>query len=153
MRPLDRQAGDGIGAHVGERQILGACGGRSPEHRVHQARGARSPPPCQTHAGVDRGVGGHPVEEEELEEAQAKRHQHRRVERLPSRVQQLLQVMVEPPLPGEGAVDQAGDEGSVLLAERAGRQAVREQDVGKRVGALDSQQDLVRQRPGVGRPP
>src|SRR5205823_7589167 len=105
----------------------GVCG--APEDRVHEARGAASP--GQPDAAVDRRVGGHAVQEEQLVEPEPQRRAHRRVELLERPAYEPAEVMVETTLPGEGPVDEPGRERVVGRGERRARETIGEEHVGE----------------------
>jgi len=145
MRPLDRHAPERVGRRVGQRQAVAARGRRASQHRVHQPDGRAPRAPDEADARVDRRICGDTLEEEELVEAEPERRVHRRLEARERRADEAGEVMVEPALPRERAVDEARGERRIGGAQARGPQALRKEDVGERVGGRDAHEHLVRQ--------
>ena len=145
MRPFDGEPLERIRVALRKRQPGTAARRRAPQDRVHEPGGAA---PCgarQADARVDGGVRGHAIEEEQLVEPEAQRGAHRRVEACERHAHEAGQVVVEPALPGERAVDELRRERAVGAGEAGAGEPVGEEHVGERVRRLDADEDLVRE--------
>src|SRR5262249_35725487 len=96
-----------------------------------------------------RGVRRDALQEHQLVEAEPERGTDGRVETSERRAHEPGQGVVEAPLPGEGAVDEARGERRVGGVPVRRRSALAEDEVGEGTGGLDAHEDLVRQSAGI----
>jgi hypothetical protein len=89
---------------------------RRSQHRIHEARGARElRRPRQVHRIVDDGRSGHPIEVQDLKQAQSRDHEHGRIELRQRPSRHVLNEVIEPALPAKRSRHDRSREGAIAF--------------------------------------